>query len=62
MINNIYKDIIEIFNKVTTNITNFFQNKSETKKQKANHYLIMFTQSEELIIYNAMIGNQILSK
>jgi hypothetical protein len=62
MIINIYKDIIEIFNKVTLNFTNFFQNKSEVKRQKANYYLIMFTQSEELLIYNAMTGNQILSR
>ena len=62
MITNIYKDIVEVFNKISQAIMNAVNNKSVPKKQKAQHYLIIYTESDELIIYNAMTGIQIFSK
>lgn len=63
MINNIYKDITEIFNKLSQNFSNLINNKIAVNKiQKAIHYLIVFSESGELSIYNALSGDQIMSK
>ena len=62
LFHNIYIDLIDIINRLKNNILNVLENKSLAKKDKTKNYLIIFTRSEELIIYDAMNGNKIINK
>ena len=62
LLHNIYTDLIDIFFRLKSNILNVIENKIAIEKDRTKTYLIIFTISEELIIYDAINGNKLINK